>query len=116
MKPVLPPDFKPPWWATKEFRRLLIGGVMGFAVIGTLIFNIGPALSRRPDRAPKSDPNAFVPQAAAPGVVKFEGVLEKAKDGTSIDDQDEPYHYLVRSLSRMDAVQIAKDAKSVEYK
>jgi hypothetical protein len=119
MKAPLPPDFKPPFWATKEFRRFLLVGVMGLAVVAVVIVDIAPKLTARPTRVEKHDPNAFVPQAAAPGVpavVKFEGVLCKAKDGTSIDTQDEPYQYLIRSLSRMDAAQVAKDAKSVDYK
>jgi hypothetical protein len=47
--------------------------------------------------------------------LKYEGVLEKVKDGSSIDDQDEAYQYLVRSLARMDAAHLAKEAKSVDY-
>jgi hypothetical protein len=119
MKAPLPPDFKAPWWATKDFRRFLLIGVMGLAVVGVFVWDIGPKLTNRPEKAEKHDPTAFVPKPRTEGtapMVKFEGVLEKAKDGTPIDDQDEPYQYLIRSLSRMDAAQIAKDAKSVEYK
>jgi hypothetical protein len=118
MKAPLPPEFKPPFWATKDFRRLLLGGVVGLAVLGVLVFDVGPMLNNRPSKAKKVDPNAFVPQPLAAGQtreLKFEGVLEKAKDGTSIDDQDEPYQYLVRCLARMDAAQLAKDAKPVDY-
>src|SRR6185295_819793 len=116
MKAPLPPGFKPPWWATRDFRILLIVAVMGIAVIGALVFDIGPALTRRPSPTVKQDPNAFVPQPTAPGAaLKFEGVLAKAKDGTPMDDQDEPYQYLIRSLSRMDAAQLSKDAKTVDY-
>jgi hypothetical protein len=118
MKAPLPPDFKPPFWGTKDFRRLVLGGVLGLAVLGVLVFDIGPMLNSRPARVKKSDPNAFVPQpalAGQPREVKFEGVPDKAKDGTSIDDQDEPYQYLVRCLARMDAAQLSKDAKSVDY-
>jgi hypothetical protein len=119
MKAALPPDFKPPFWATKEFRRFLLVGVMGLAVVAVVIVDIAPKLTTRPTRVEKHDANAFVPQAAvegAPKIVKFEGVLAKAKDGTPIDDQDEPYQYLIRSLSRMDAALVAKDAKPVDYK
>ncbi len=42
MKAPLPPNFEPPTWATREFRRLLIVGVMGCAVIGVLVFDIAP--------------------------------------------------------------------------
>jgi hypothetical protein len=119
MKSVLPPDFKPPFWATRDFRRLIIGVVMGLAVIGVMVFQIAPKLSERPGKAAKAaDPNAFVPKPAVPGApaeMKFEGMLEKVKDGTPLDDQDAPYQYLVRSLSRMDAALVAKEAKSVEY-
>lgn len=116
MKAPLPPNFKPPFWATKEFRRLLLGGALGLAVLGVLVFDVGPILTNRPAPAKKAEPNAFVPQPAVAGQpLKFEGMLDRAKDGTSIDDQNEPYQYLVRSLSRMDAAQLAKDAKPVEY-
>ena len=33
MKTQLPVNYRPPQWATKEFRRLLLVGVMGCAVI-----------------------------------------------------------------------------------
>jgi hypothetical protein len=118
MKAPLPPDFKAPTWATKEFRRLMLGGILGLAVVGVVVFDIGPKLNSRPERVKKIDPNAFVPQPAVAGQprqMKFEGVPDKAKDGTSIDDQDEPYQYLVRCLARMDAAQLTKDAKSVDY-
>jgi len=119
MKAPLPPDYRPPTWATKEFRRLLLVGIMGCAVIGVLVFDIAPRFSQKPTRAAKpEDPHAFVPQpagAGGSGMVKYEGFLEKAKDGTSIDDQEESYQYLVRSLSRMDAEQLTKESKSVDY-
>jgi hypothetical protein len=119
MKSVLPPDFKPPFWATRDFRLLVIGVVMGLAVIGVMVFDIAPKLTERPGKAAKAvDPNAFLPKpavAGAPVEMKFEGMLDKVKDGTPLDDQDASYQYLVRSLSRMDAAQIAKDAKTVEY-
>jgi hypothetical protein len=118
-KAPLPPNFKPPFWATKEFRLLLIVGVMGCSVLGVLIFDIGPMLTHGPTKAAKKvDPNAFVPQPATAGgtrEVKFEGILEKVKDGTSIDDQDESYQYLIRYLARAEAGQISKEAKTVEY-
>jgi hypothetical protein len=118
-KAPLPPNFQPPTWATKEFRRLLIVGIMGCAVIGVLVFDIAPKFTQKPTRAVKAqDPNAFVPQPAAPGVareVKFEGVLEKVKDGTSIDDQDEAYQYLLRYLARAEVAHLNKEAKAVDY-
>ncbi|HLY75292.1 MAG TPA: hypothetical protein VKU80_14320 [Planctomycetota bacterium] len=118
-KAPLPPDYQPPLWATREFRRLLIVGVMGASVIGVLVFDIAPKFSQKPVKAVKAPgPDAYVPRAAGAGEVhsvKYEGVLEKVKDGSSIDDQDESYQYLVRSLSRMDPAQLAKDAKAVDY-
>src|SRR5438034_405464 len=119
MKAVLPPDFKPTNWATRDFRRFVIGAEMGLAVIGVMVFQIAPKLSERPGKAEKAvDPNAFVPKpavAGAPAEMKFEGMLDKVKDGSSLDDQDASYQYLVRSLSRMDAAQVSKDAKTVDY-
>src|SRR5436190_4105856 len=115
----LPPNFRAPTWATGEFRRSILLFVMGFAVIGWLVFDVAPKFSQKPVRAQKvQGPDAYVPQAAAPGEarsVRYEGVLEKVKDGTSIDDQDQPYQYVVRALSRMDAAQMTKDAKAVDY-
>lgn len=119
-KAPLPPNFQPPLWATKQFRRLILGGVMGAAVLGVLIFDIGPKLTHRYEREEKpKDPAGFVPQARKPGVpaeVKFEGMLEKVHDGTPMDDQDESYQYLVMTLSRMDAAIVNKEAQPVEYK
>jgi len=118
MKAPLPPDFTPPFWATKNFRLLLGAGIMGLAVMGVMVFQIGPALNERAVRQKKVDPNAYVPKPAVPGEareVKYEGVLDTVKDGSSIDDQEQPYQYLVRALSRMDAAQLTKDAKTVDY-
>jgi hypothetical protein len=119
MKTQLPSDYRPPTWATKEFRRLLLVGVMGCAVIGVLVVDIAPKFSQKPTRAVKAPgPDAYVPQASAPGEirpVKYEGVLAKVKDGTSIDDQDEPYQYLIRALARTEPAVLSKDARSVEY-
>ena len=115
----LPPNSRPPIWATAEFRRSLLIGLMGCAVIAWLVFDIAPKFSEKPVRAAKAPgPDAYVPRAAAPDEVrpvKYEGVLEKVKDGTSIDDQDESYQYLVRSLARMEASHLSKEAKSVDY-
>lgn len=120
MKAPLPPNFKPPVWATKEFRMLLIVGVLGCAVLAVLVFDIGPKLtsSRGPAGAGKpGDPNAFVPPPlGSGGDVKFEGVLQKVKDGTPIDDQDEAYQYLVRYLARADAAKVSQEAKTVDYR
>jgi len=117
MNAPLPPNFKPPVWATKGFRRFVLALVMVPAVLAVLVFQIGPALNERPVRQEKAVTSTFVPKPRAGGdMVKYEGVLDKVKDGSPIDDQDEPYQYLVRSLSRMDAVQMAKEAKTVEYK
>ena len=119
MKSQLPADYRPPQWATREFRRLLLVGVMGCAVIGVLVFDIAPKFGQKYVPAAKEvDPNAFVPKPPAPGEVrevKYEGVLEKVKDGTPIDDQDESYKYLVRALARTDAAVLAKQAKPVDY-
>lgn len=118
MKAPLPPNFTPPFWATRNFRLLLLAGIMGLAVMGVMVFQIGPRLNERTVQQKKVDPTAFVPKPAVPGEVRevrYEGVLEKVKDGTSIDDQDQPYQYVVRALSRMDAAQMTKDSKAVDY-
>ncbi|RPH49475.1 MAG: hypothetical protein EHM91_03075 [Planctomycetota bacterium] len=119
MKAPLPPNFEAPFWATKNFRFFVLMGAMGVAVMAVIVFDIGPKLTQvrnAKDHAKKADPNAFVPPpAGAGGDVKFEGVLQKVKDGTSIDDQEEAYQYLIRYLSRADASQIAQDSKNVEY-
>jgi hypothetical protein len=119
MKTPLPADFRPPMWATKEFRRALLMGLMGCAVIGWLVVDIAPKFNQKPVRAVRPvGPDTYVPRAAAPGQdtpVRYEGVLAKVKDGTPIDDQDEPYQYLVRALARTEPATLAKDAKSVDY-
>jgi len=82
------------------------------------VFQIGPALNQRPSHQKSVDPNAFVPKPLVAGEtreVKYEGVLDKVKDGSSIDDQEQPYQYLIRALSRMEPAHLSKDAKSVDY-
>ena len=118
MKAPLPPNFTPPFWATRNFRLLILFGVMGLAVMGVMVFQIGPALNQKPARQKQGDLNAFVPKpvvAGQPREMKFEGVLDQVKDGSSIDDQEQPYQYLIRALSRMEHAQVSKDAKSVDY-
>jgi hypothetical protein len=118
MRAQLPPEFTPPFWATRNFRLLLIFGVMGLAVMGVMVFQIGPALNQKAVPRKQADPSAFVPKPASAGevrAVRYEGVLDQAKDGSSIDDQEQPYQYLIRALSRMDAAQLSKDAKNVDY-
>jgi hypothetical protein len=119
MKAPLPPNFEPPFWATKNFRFFVLMAAMGVAVMTVIIVDIGPKLTQvrtAKDLAKKADPNAFVPPPAGTGGdVKFEGVLQKVKDGTSIDDQEEAYQYLIRYLSRIDGAQLSQDSKTVEY-
>jgi len=92
---------------------------MGLAVVSVFIFDIGPKLTgvkTAKDRQKAGTPNAFVPPPVTAGAdVKFEGILTKVKDGTSIDDQDEAYQYLVRYLSRAEAGTLSQDAKTVDY-
>src|SRR5262245_29672892 len=119
MKAPLPPNYEPPFWATKNFRFFVLMAVMGVAVMAVLILDIGPKLTQVKtvkDLAKKADPNAFVPPPlGSGGDVKFEGVLQKVKDGTSIDNQEQAYQYLIRFLSRAEASLLAQDSKMVEY-
>jgi hypothetical protein len=93
--------------------------IMGCVVMAWLVFDVAPKFSQKPARAVKAPgPDAYVPQAAAPGGVppmRYEGVLAQAKDGSSLDEQDVPYQYLVRTLARMEPGHLAKEAKSVDY-
>lgn len=118
MKAPLPPNFQPPFWATRNFRMFIIFSVMGAAVLAVLLFDIGPKLTgkRTAQIAKQGVPNAFVPPPVTSGAdVKFEGVLNKVKDGTSIDDQDQAYQYLIRYLARADGATLTQEAKTVEY-
>jgi hypothetical protein len=119
VKAPLPPNFEPPVWATKNFRMLVIFATMGLAVGAVFVFDIGPKLTQvrtAKSLAKQADPNAFVPPPAeSGGDVKYEGMLNKVKDGTSIDDQDEAYQYMIRVLARAEAGTVGRDAKYVEY-
>lgn len=119
-KTQLPQDFRPPTWATREYRRSLLLVIMGCAVMVWLVFDVAPKFTQKPVRATKTaGPDSYVPLAAAvPGdvrPVKYEGVLEKVKDGSSIDEQEESYQYLIRALARTEPASLSKDAKSVEF-
>jgi hypothetical protein len=123
MRPPLAPNLATPFWATKGFKFLVVSAVMLVALLAVVVFEIGPLMMGRVKPAEKAvkftGPHAFVPRLAGdapPGeMLPFEGVLQKAKDGTPLDLTEEPYLYLVRSLAKVDASALSKDFKLVEY-
>lgn len=113
---------KVPFWATREFKFLLIVVIMGFAVVSVLVLRIGPMLTARGRADLKAErpvnPRAWVPQPLPPGVpreVKFDGALDQVKDATPIDEQDAAYGQLLKALSQGNSEALLKDPKLVEY-
>ncbi len=99
----------------------LLAGVTVFAALAVLIFEIGPKMRRGrvvAEQAKLTGADVFVPRAAndeTPQLLPFEGVPQKAKDGTPLDLAEEPYLYLVKSLAKIDGSALSKDSKRVEY-
>jgi hypothetical protein len=122
MKPPLPPNYKKPLMATREFRWFLIAASVGFAALAVIIFEIVPKMRAAEAVSATMQAGAahFKPRAAgsadAPREQRFDGFLDKAKDQTPIEIQDDTYFYLVRHLAKADAGAISKDAKRVDYK
>jgi hypothetical protein len=123
MKAPLPPNYKKPLMATREFRWFMIAALIGFSALAVIIFEIMPKMRAADEVSAKmreGAPKAFKPLPAgdtpAPREQRYEGFLDRAKDSTPIEIQDESYFYLVRHLARADAAGIAKDSKMVDYK
>jgi hypothetical protein len=109
-------------YETRHFRLFLLLAVAGVAAIGLIAFEIIPKMRANEEmvaQAAKTAP-VYVPKVPgdpnAPVDVRMEGMLDKVKDSTSIDDRDEAYAYLVRHLARAEAATVAKEAKRVDYK
>ena len=116
----VPLKAKIPMWATREFRWLIIIVVMSLSILAVLIFEIAPMTrAERPPVPGAADPAALLPgePAASPGAkeVRFDGILEKVKDSTPIEDQDQPYRTLVRHLARIRPEALAREARRIDY-
>jgi len=107
-----------PFWATRDFRFLIIVVVMALSVVGVLVFEIGPLLQARgKPLVRKADPNGWIPPKEGEGAreVRFDGVLAKVKDATPVGAPEDPYASLIRSLSKSDPESFAREAKPVDY-
>lgn len=107
-----------PFWATRTFRLLVLLQVMVVSTLAVLIFEIGPRMRARhvgggsQNRAsrPASDGAAPIHEP-----LRFEGILEKTRDGTPIDVPDEAYAYLIRHVSQLDPEALGREARTVPY-
>jgi hypothetical protein len=121
----LPPDFRKPALSTPGSRRLLLVGIVAAVALVVLIVDIGPKLrdimehrkvAKEPVKMTGAD--VFVPRpegAAPPALLPYEGMPAKAKDGTPLDLNEEPYLYLLGNLKSVDGQALARDAKRVDY-
>jgi hypothetical protein len=121
MRPPLPPNYKKPLMATREFRWFIIAASVGFAALAVIVVEVIPKMraAEAVSEQMRAGAPRFTPRPAgdaAPREQRFDGVLDKVKDASPIDQQDEPYAYLVRHLAKADGAAIAKDAKRVDYK
>ncbi len=122
MMPTRPPPARGvPFWATRDFRMLVIVAVMGLSVVAVLVFEIAPMMiHRKPvsiwgdSISDRSAPANLPPPVRRPEL-RFDGMLDKAVDGTPMDSQDEVYLTLLRHVARTDAAAIDKEAREVPY-
>ncbi len=106
-----PLDMRVPFWATPNFRWLVIGVVLSISVMVVFVFEIIPSLNSRAKR-----PNTgLAPLPEGPRRIVFDGVLDKAKDGTPIDMTEEPYVRLVRHMQTTKPEDLDKGAKEYAY-
>lgn len=106
-----PLDLHVPFWATPSFKWLVIGVVMSLSVMVVFVFEIIPKLNNRMKRPTA----ALEPLPAGTRQIRFDGVLDKAHDGTPIDTTEEPYVRLVRHLETTSPEDLDKGAKEYAY-
>ena len=115
----LPPSAKIPFWAEPAFRLYLVVGVMVAAIALVVAVGNHPTfwrLAPEVERKVTSGPHAYVPRdPTRPPTVMFDGILDKAHDGSSIDDQDGSYLTLVRHVAGTDAATLERQYKDVDY-
>lgn len=109
--PRRPFDLQVPFWATANFRWLVIFAVMFLALVVVLVFDILPKLQGKRMRETPPPP----PLSARERAIRFDGVLNTVKDGTPIEMGERAYQYLVRHLETMESDALAKTAKEVSY-
>jgi hypothetical protein len=123
MNAKLPPGAPVPLWARREFRLFLLVSLMGFAVIGTFVFEIGPMIMRgrakRETAAKAPSPKGWQPRAGGaeqePEAIRFDGVLDKVQDSTPIQTAEIGYVRLLKFMEDSKADTLGKDAKYVDY-
>ncbi|HVR75030.1 MAG TPA: hypothetical protein VMT52_11885, partial [Planctomycetota bacterium] len=103
---------KVPFWATREFRWLVIIGVMALATLGVLAFEILPLLSKRASEPAVRDP---LPEDLLKVPSELRESLEGAVDSTSIALLDPAYRSLVLHVSSLSAEEITKEAVPIPY-
>src|SRR5687767_2138917 len=116
----LPPGARLPFWATREFRFLVIVMVMAFAGVAVMVFEIMPMLEKketaRVRQANTSGRPSFAP--APPGTapeLRFDGILQKVVDGSPAHDLDEPYWRLVRYLTTVENKTLSDQSVYVDH-
>ncbi len=104
-----------PLWAIREFRWLVIVMVMGIAIVGVLVFEIGPLMETKRQKKLLALPSPDAPVGTEPKPVVFDGQLEKAEDRTPLNDQEIGYTTLMRHLSKMSAEAMSSQARAARY-
>ena len=109
MREPRPSKWKPPVWAMREFRWLLIAGIMGVSILAVLIFEVGPKSRKPAGFDVPLDPAALAPADwAAPAPVALEGV----RDRGPVDAKDPAHAALVRHVAQAPAAA----GKTVDYR
>jgi hypothetical protein len=119
----LPVPKHAPFWTRRSFRMLLLIVIMGVSAIAVLVFEIAPQFRRdaakpKPKPAQSPPPEEWIRDVRAPAgprTVRFDGVLDKVKDGTSIDERGEAYNYLLQFLKRYEKNPADKPSQEVGY-
>jgi len=91
---------KAPFMASGMFRWSVITMIMAAAVALVYVFEIAPKMrNKQAVRARAAlGQNPWTPGKPKGPEVRYDGVLDKARDGTPLGEEDEPYRTLVRHI------------------
>lgn len=109
-----------PFWGTRIFRWNLLFLSLIVSVCAVWMLLVEPRMNAkaREESLKNFAAKKFTPRDPAskePREVRFDGMLDKAKDDVPPEVRDEPYRYLVKYLATVDPARLGEQAFDVDY-
>jgi hypothetical protein len=109
-----------PFWGSRLFRwnLILCSLILSIAAVWLLVMEPKANARAREESLKANAALKFTPRDPAskePRAVRFDGMLDKAKDDVSPDVRDEPYRTLVKYMATVDPSRLAEQARNVDY-